>query len=64
MLRGRGDSRLTGTRYIWIKGPAKRRPADDLWIQELSRAGLKVGRAWVLKEAAAGSGATDLGDGP
>ena len=53
VLRSQGDDRLSGTRYIWIKGPAKRRPSDDLWIQQLSRAGLKVGRAWALKEAIA-----------
>ena len=52
VLRSQGDDRLSGTRYIWIKGPAKRRPSDERWIQQLSRAGLKVGRAWALKEAA------------
>lgn len=52
VLRSQGDDRLTGTRYIWIKGPAKRRPSDERWIQQLSRAGLKVGRAWAIKEAA------------
>ena len=51
MLRSQGDARLTGTRFIWIKGAAKRRPSDELRIQELRRAGLKVGRAWALKEA-------------
>lgn len=52
VLRSQGDDRLTGTRFIWIKGPAKRRQSEELWIQHLSRAGLKVGRAWALKEAA------------
>lgn len=52
VLRSQGDNRLTGTRFIWIKGPAKRRRSEELWIQQLSRAGLKVGRAWALKEAA------------
>ncbi len=52
MLRSQGDARLTGTRFIWIKGAAKRRPSDELRIRQLRRAGLKVGRAWSLKEAA------------
>lgn len=51
-LRRQGDDRLKGTRYLWIKGPAKRRPSEDRWIRRLSRSGLKVGRAWALKEAA------------
>ena len=49
---GVGDTRLKGTRFIWIKGPSRRRPSEDLLIEELSRSGLKVGRAWAIKEAA------------
>ena len=52
VLRGQGDARLTGTRFIWIKRPSKRRPSEELRIHQLSRAGFKVGRAWALKEAA------------
>jgi transposase len=51
VLRSLGDDRLTGTRFIWIKGAAKRRPSDELRIRQLRTAGLKVGRAWALKEA-------------
>ncbi len=51
-LRSRGDERLKGTRYIWIKGPSRRAALDDLRIAELSRSGLRVGRAWALKESA------------
>jgi hypothetical protein len=51
-LRSRGDERLKGTRYMWIKGPMKRGADDELRIAELSRSGLRVGRAWALKEAA------------
>jgi transposase len=51
-LRSQGDGRLKGTRYLWIKGPAKRRLSEDLWIRTLTRSGLRVGRAWALKEAA------------
>jgi len=53
VMRSQGDGRLTGTRFIWIKGPAKRRRSEELWIRQMSQAGLKVGRAWALKEAAA-----------
>jgi transposase len=51
-LRSHGDGRLKGTRYLWIKGPMKRGADDELRIAELSRSGLRVGRAWALKEAA------------
>jgi transposase len=51
VLRSQGDDRLTGTRFIWIKGPHKRRTSDELHIHQLRQAGLKVGRAWALKEA-------------
>lgn len=47
-----GDQRLGGTRYVWLKGPARRSGADRRLIQQLRRVGLKVGRAWALKEAA------------
>lgn len=46
-----GDDRLKGTRYIWIKGPARRRLSEELRIKRLARSGLKVGRAWAIKEA-------------
>lgn len=51
-LQGAGDTRLKGTRFIWIKGPSRRRQSEDLLIEQLSRSGLKVGRAWAIKEAA------------
>jgi len=50
-LRTRGDSRLTGTRYLWLKGRSRRSRDDEVAIAELRRAGLKVGRAWAIKEA-------------
>jgi len=52
VLYGAGDARLKGTRYIWIKGPSRRRRSEELLIEQLSRSGLKVGRAWAIKEAA------------
>jgi hypothetical protein len=68
-LRSRRDERLKGTRYMWIKGPMKRGADDELRIAELSRSGLRVGRAWALKEAASDlwayrSRAWALGPGP
>ena len=52
VLREQGDDRLTGTKYRWLKGAATRTAEDARQIRELSRAGLKVGRAWAIKEAA------------
>jgi transposase len=51
-LRTRGDTRLAGTKYWWLKGPATRSDDDARQIRRLTRAGLKVGRAWAIKEAA------------
>jgi len=51
-LRKAGDDRLKGTKYVWLKGRARRGPKDWLAIRELRAAGLKVGRAWAIKEAA------------
>ncbi len=50
-LRRAGDQRLKGTKYIWLRGHDRRRRSELLQIQELSRSGLKVGRAWAIKEA-------------
>ena len=52
-LRRAGDARLDRTRYLWLKGTARRTGADRWRIGHLRRAGLKVGRAWAIKEAAA-----------
>ena len=51
-LRRQGDGRLAGTRYTWLRSRANRRLSEELLIAQLSRSGLKVGRAWALKEAA------------
>jgi transposase len=51
-LRERGDERLKGTKYLWIRGRRRRSRRDVLAIRELSRSGLRVGRAWAIKEAA------------
>ncbi len=51
-LRKLGDERLKGTRYLWLKGEQRRSHRDMRVIRELARSGLKVGRAWAIKEAA------------
>lgn len=51
-LRYVGDDRLKGTKYTWLKGSKKRTRKDNQTIRVLTSSGLKVGRAWVLKEAA------------
>lgn len=51
-LRRAGDDRLARTRYVWLKGAARRSWSDRCIIRQARRAGLKVGRAWALKEAA------------
>lgn len=51
VLTAEGDERLKKTRYLWIKGRGKRRVSEELLIDQLRRSGLKVGRAWALKEA-------------
>lgn len=51
-LHQRGDRRLKKTRYLWLKGRQRRTPEEELAIAELRASGLKVGRAWALKEAA------------
>lgn len=50
-LRKQGDERLKGTKYIWLRGARRRKREDLIAIRELMRSGLKVGRAWALKEA-------------
>jgi len=50
-LREQGDERLKGTKHVWIKGPQRRRRQDLIVIREVRRCGLKVGRAWALKES-------------
>jgi len=51
-LRRQGDERLTGTKYLWLRGAAQQRTADVRHLRGLAATGLKVGRAWALKEAA------------
>lgn len=50
-LRAAGDDRLTGTRYDWLKHPAKMDPADRREFTALKDSALKTARAWALKES-------------
>jgi transposase len=50
-LRAAGDDRLTGTRYDWLKHPAKMDPADRREFNQLKDSALKTARAWALKES-------------
>jgi transposase len=50
-LRARGDDRLTGTRYDWLRHPARMEPEDKKEFDRLRSSNLKTARAWALKEA-------------
>jgi len=50
ILRAAGDDRLAGTRYDWLRNPAKMEPKDRREFAELKKSGLKTARAWALKE--------------
>ena len=49
-LRAAGDDRLTGTRYDWLRNPAKMEPEDRREFAKLRNSRLKTARAWALKE--------------
>jgi transposase len=51
-LRARGDDRLVGTRYDWLRNPSSFAPSDWRGFQDLRRSNLKTARAWALKEQA------------
>lgn len=50
-LKARGDDRLTGTRYDWLRHPARMEPEDRKEFAALRNSNLKTARAWALKEA-------------
>ena len=50
-LRARGDDRLTGTRYDWLRNPASMELRDKQEFAALRNSNLKTARAWALKEA-------------
>lgn len=45
-----GDEDLKGTTYLWLKKPARWRDEERAQFEALKAKGLKVGRAWALKE--------------
>jgi len=51
-LREMGDERLTGTKHALLKGKRRRKRQDWATIRKIRDSGLKVGRAWAIKEAA------------
>lgn len=51
LLRASGDDRLTGTKYDWLRNPAKMDPEDRKQFAALRDSNLKTSRAWALKEA-------------
>lgn len=50
-LKAAGDDRLTGTRYDWLRHPAKMEPKDRKEFKVLRESNLRTARAWALKEA-------------
>jgi transposase len=50
-LRARGDDRLTGTRYDWLRHSAAMEAGDKKELAALRNSNLKTARAWALKEA-------------
>ena len=50
ILRAAGDDTLLGTRYDWLRHPARMEPKDRQAFAELRDSGLKTARAWALKE--------------
>lgn len=53
-LLDQGSSALTGTKYLWLRGPATMsRPARQA-LDELRSSCLRTSRAWAIKELAAG----------
>ena len=52
LLKARGDDRLAGTRYDWLRNPAGMEPKDRAEFARLKQSKLKTARAWALKETA------------
>jgi transposase len=50
ILRAAGDDTLVGTRYEWLRHPARMEPQDRRAFAALRDSGLKTARAWALKE--------------
>lgn len=49
-LKQTGDTRLTGTKYLWLMRPTDMTAEQQATFRTLQRADLKITRAWTLKE--------------
>jgi transposase len=47
-----GDPVLKGTKYVWVKNPENRTEIQESLFNHLRDSGLKVARAWAIKELA------------
>jgi transposase len=50
ILKQSNDTRLTGTKYLWLMRPKAMTPAQRTTFRALQHTDLKVARAWTLKE--------------
>ena len=49
-LKAEGDDRLTGTKYHWLRDPARMESEQRREFVQLRQSDLKTARAWALKE--------------
>ena len=49
-LKAEGDERLTGTKYHWLRDPARMESEQRREFVQLRQSDLKTARAWALKE--------------
>lgn len=49
-LKVEGDDVLKGTKYLWLKNPENWTEENQAIFNDLQSKGLKVGRAWAMKE--------------
>jgi len=49
-LKGEGDERLTGTKYLWLTNPSNWNEKQRTQFRELKDDALRVGRAFAIKE--------------
>ena len=50
VLLRQADTRLSGTKYLWLRRPGDLRPEQRRQVRQLVGSDLKVARAWTLKE--------------
>jgi len=53
-LVAEGEKALVGSKYVWLTSPKNMKSAMRTRFKDLKRMGLKVGRAWSVKEAVSG----------